>query len=257
MIYIVSHKPVALPELEGYQPIQVGNAVDAFPGYIRDDIGQNIADKNASFCELTALYWIWKNTDDEFKGLVHYRRFFGRRSMSSDPKDILDFDTLRGMLREYDIILARPAVYHINARDQLLMECCSPEDFDRMRSAVRDLSPEYLGAFDAFFRGNRAAQYNMMFCGKALFDAYCEWLFPILFRLEGEVDLSGADDYRRRLFGFLSERLLNVWVAQNGLRPRYVPVVSTEYTLLDHWTYLRRDITNGLRFRLGRGRNGN
>ena len=252
MIYIVSHKPIALPNMEGYQPIQVGNAKEAFSGFIRDDTGDNIADKNASFCELTALYWVWKNADDDFKGLVHYRRFFGHRAMSSDVKDVLSYDALRDLLRDRDIVLARPAVYHVNARDQLLMNNCSPEVFDRLRRAVMDLSPKYLGAFNAFFEGNRAAQYNMMFCDGTLFDTYCAWLFPILFRVEEEVDLSGLDDYRRRLFGFLSERLLNVWVIHNGLRTKYVPVVSTEYTRRDHWTYLRRDITNGLRFRLGR-----
>ena len=69
-------------------------------------------------------------------------------------------------------------------------------------------------------------------------------------------DLSGADDYRKRLYGFLSERLMNVWMAHNRLRVAYAPVVSTAYTLKDHLTYFRRDVTNDLRFRLSRGRGG-
>lgn len=254
MIYIVTHKPVEIPRLEGYQPIQVGSAAEAFPGCVRDDTGDNIADKNASFCELTALYWAWRNTGDDYKGLVHYRRYFGRRPLSSDRRDILSFDELKAVLNGCDIVLAKPATYHVSVRDQLLMDCCTPETLDRLDAAMAALHPESLPAYNAVFAGNRVSQYNMLFCRGGLYDEYCAWLFPVLFRLEGEIDLTGVGDYQRRLYGFLSERLLNVWALHRRLKVKYAPVVSTEYTARDHLTYLRRDITNGLRFRLGQRR---
>ncbi|MBR2798474.1 MAG: DUF4422 domain-containing protein [Clostridia bacterium] len=250
MIYIVTHKRVDLPKLKGYRAIQVGNAADSFPGCLRDDTGDNIADKNASYCELTALYWVWKNSDDPYKGLAHYRRYFGRRALSSRVADILGYDALVQMLEGRDMLAAKPAVYHVSAREQLLMECCTPETFAKLERVVESLHPESMDAFRAFFAGNRAAQYNMLFCRSSCFDDYCAWLFPMLFSLEDQVDLSGANAYQKRLFGFLSERLLNVWILQNGLSVKYLPVVSTEYTPRDHLTYLRRDITNGLRFRM-------
>lgn len=249
MIYIVTHKPVALPTLKGYRPIQVGGAA-AIPGMLRDDTGDSIASMNPSYCELTAVYWIWKNARDEYKGLAHYRRYFGRKRFSSDPRDILDEPALKGMLDGCDILLARPAVYHVNAREQLLMDCCDAATLDRLDAVFESRHPGDMDAYRAFFRQNRAAQYNMLYCKAELFDAYCAWLFPVLFELEDYVDLTGADDYRRRLYGFLSERLLNVWVSARGLRVKYLPVVSTEYTFKDHLTYRRRDITNGMRFAL-------
>ena len=253
MIYIASHKNIPLPKRMGYQPIQVGGAAEDFPGYVRDNTGDNISEKNANFCELTALYWIWKNVEAPFKGLVHYRRYFGRRVLSSRRNDILPYERLCGMLKDRDVVIARPSVYHVNAREQLQMECCSPENFDRLREAVVRMSPEVVPAFDTFFAGNRASQYNLLFCRGNAFDDYCAWLFPVLFELEKGVDLSHESDYRKRLYGFLGERLLNVWVAHKGLRAAYAPVVSTEYTLKDHLTYLRRDITNGLRFKMSKG----
>ena len=254
MIYIVSHKHVEPPRVKGYRPIQVGFAPESYPGFLRDNTGDNIADKNGGYCELTAMYWVWRNTDDLYKGLAHYRRYFGRRPFSSDPADILDIDALTDLLDGVDIVVPKPAVYHVNARDQLLMECCTRPVFDCMEATVAEMQPGYVDAFQTFFRGNRASQYNMLFCRRELFDAWCAWLFPLLFALEEQVDLTGANDYQKRLFGFLSERLLNVWIAGNSLRARHVPVVSTEYTRRDHFTYFRRDITNGLRFRLGGGK---
>ena len=254
MIYVVSHKKVKLPLLKGYRPIQVGFAED-FPGFLRDNTGDNIADRNASYCELTAMYWVWKNADDEFKGLAHYRRYFGKRPFSSSPLDILSYDALKDMLEGSDIVVARPAVYHVSAREQLLMECCTQDAFEKLEATMAELHPECKEAFRAFFGGNRASQYNMLFCRRELFDAYCAWLFPVLFRLEDEVDLTGVSEYQKRLYGFLSERLLNVWIAHRGLKARCVPVVSTAYSLRDHVTYFRRDITNALRFGLRRGAN--
>ncbi len=250
MIYIVSHKPEKLPELPGYVPIQVGGVSDSFPGYLRDDTGENIARKNPYYCELTAMYWIWKNRDDDFKGLVHYRRYFGKAPFSSRFSDIAGYDELRDMLEDCDIIAAQPARYHVNAREQLLMDCCEPWDLYALEDVVSELQPDYMSAFRDFFAGNRCAQYNMLFCRGERFDAYCAWLFPLLFALEDRVDLSGRSDYQKRLFGFLSERLMNVWIAHNELRVKYLPVVSTAYTLRDHLTYFRRDLTNELRFRL-------
>ena len=247
MIWIVTHKPVELPAPKGYRPIQVGGGAP-IPGMLRDDTGDNIAEKNPNYCELTALYWIWKNTSDEYKGLSHYRRYFGRRRFSSDPGDILDEPALKDLLSGCDILLARPAVYHVDARAQLLMDCCDERALDRLDAAFAAIHPEDMDAYRAFFRQNRASQYNMLYCKAERFDAYCAWLFPVLFTLEDDIDLTGADDYRKRLYGFLSERLLNVWGSARGLKAKHLPVVSTGYTLKDHLTYWRRDITNGLRF---------
>ena len=251
MIYIVAHRRVPVPKLEGYVPLQVGGG-EPFEGWLRDDTGDNIAGKNAGYCELTALYWIWKNRSDPHKGLVHYRRYFGRRRFSSRAEDIMPYDALCRLLERFDIIAAMPVRYHVNARDQLLIECCSRETFDRLEAIAAGLHPECMPAFRAFFARNRASQYNMMFCAGALFDEYCEWLFPMLFQLEPQLDLRAMNDYQRRVFGFLAERLLNVWMAHRELRVKALPVVSTAYTPLDHLTYFRRDVTNELRFRASR-----
>ena len=72
---------------EIFFPIHVGAAISNVTlGIQRDDqingsYCDNISSKNKSYCELTALYWAWKNIkkiypDLEYIGLNHYRRYF-------------------------------------------------------------------------------------------------------------------------------------------------------------------------------------
>ena len=68
----------------------------------------------------------------------------------------------------------------------------------------------------------------MMFCKADIYNSYCEWLFDILFTLEPRIDLSQLNDYQKRLFGFLSERLLNVWIIKNEISVRSCPIINTE-----------------------------
>lgn len=76
-IYVVTHKQIQLPEHEGYVPMVVGNHSVSYQNGVHDNTGENIADKNGNYCELTALYWMWKNLPNEGRyGLCHYRRFF-------------------------------------------------------------------------------------------------------------------------------------------------------------------------------------
>lgn len=76
-IIIASHKKYKNSCEEMYIPIQVGaEGKEKIEGYIQDNTGENISSKNPYFCELTGLYWAWKNLDADYVGLVHYRRYF-------------------------------------------------------------------------------------------------------------------------------------------------------------------------------------
>ena len=76
-IYIATHKDYNFPQIAGYIPIHVGkDLTDLNLGIIGDNTGDNISSLNPNFCELTALYWMWKNSSADYLGLIHYRRFF-------------------------------------------------------------------------------------------------------------------------------------------------------------------------------------
>ena len=82
-VIIATHKKYRMPEDKLYLPLHVGaegktdeegNPLDL--GYQKDNTGENISELNPSFCELTGLYWAWKNLDADYVGLAHYRRHF-------------------------------------------------------------------------------------------------------------------------------------------------------------------------------------
>ena len=85
-IVVAAHKPYWMPESSAYVPTWVGAALrpEGVPeGWERDDHGENISAKNPHYCELTALYWAWKNLGASYLGLAHYRRHFAEGSLGN------------------------------------------------------------------------------------------------------------------------------------------------------------------------------
>lgn len=253
MIYIATHKKFNVPNLNGYCALQVGAEGKEKYGYLRDNIGNHISGKNANYCELTGLYWIWKNTDDSYKGLVHYRRYFGRNNLSNKISDICSYEYLLNCLKSVDIVLPYVEYFKQNAKEEILLHCCTEEIFDKLRQIIETKYPDYIETYDRYFNENKASLFNMLFCKREIFDAYCEWLFSILFVLEKQVDLAKLNTYQQRLYGFLSERLLNVWVIKNKLVVKHLPVIHMELPVFDRIRLVRRRFTNRFRFWIKRG----
>lgn len=250
MIYIAAHKKFDNPNLDGYCAIQVGAENKEYIGYQRDNEGDNISIKNSNYCELTGLYWIWKNCNDEYKGLVHYRRYFGKSNLSSSMKSIYSYEDMLKKLNGVDIILPYKENFLQNAKNEILISCCTEEIFEQLRNCISDIHPEYLDDFDYFFKQNKCTLFNMMFCRRRLFDEYCEWLFSIMFELEKNINLEYLNDYQKRLYGFLSERLLNVWVIHNKLSVKHLPIVNLELPMNKKLQLIRRRFTNNLRWNI-------
>ena len=108
IMYVVTHKRIDKPVCaKGYCYIGVGkNSTNA---QVSDNVGENISDKNPNYCELTALYWIWKNSDAKYLGLCHYRRFFVKNENSAFY--LCDTNELNEILKFNDIIAPEPIVF--------------------------------------------------------------------------------------------------------------------------------------------------
>lgn len=249
-MYVVTHKGFNCPDIDGYTPIFVGKKENNIDNFLTDDTGINIAEKNKNYCELTAKYWIWKNDQDsDIVGISHYRRYFTKKNMFfKNTKYFITSKDIIKYLKYYDIILPKLEIYKETAYEQYCIDSGFSEDLEKVRNILEDKYPQYVLYFDKVMAGNKMHQFNMMICKKEVFDKYCEWLFNIFSILEKQVDFCRYNDYQKRIFGFLSERLLNVWVYSNNLKIKQVNVVNTEVKLKDLVRLQLRRIKNEVLF---------
>ena len=218
-IFVVSHKDVQrLSELSTpYRALFVGDNKyalrDKYPNSETDDTGDNISAKNPSYCELTALYWIWKNCDDNYKGMVHYRRFFQETSSPESP--LLSESDILGILNKYQLIVPKKYPLMTTVKKHYASHHHA-SDFELLGRAISEICPDYVDDFNECEGYHYFYPYNMLIANRNAFNNYINWMFSVL----GYVDdnrTEGNDEvgYQSRWVGFLSERLMSVWLHHN------------------------------------------
>lgn len=229
-VLVATHKACETPTESMYQPIRVGARDQEDFGYLRDDEGDNISDLNPYYSELTGLYWAWKNMDIDYLGLVHYRRYFAPKAQAyregiSVDEVVLTQDQVQGLLKDKDILLPKKRKYYIETLYSHYANTLDGTHLDKTREIIASHYPEYLDSFDQVMKQRSGYMFNMYIMDKSKSDAYCEWLFGVLDLLREQVDTSRLTPFEARLFGRVSELLLNVWVLKQNLRVQEVPFV--------------------------------
>ncbi len=227
-VFVVCHKPYWVSEEACYLPIQVGSAEAWRDGLLSDRTGDSISAKNPHYCELTAVYWAWKNSTAEACGLVHYRRYFAERRWGAKRERILRASTLERLLETTDILLPTPRNYFIESTYSQYAHAHHAIDLDVTRQILSERYPQMLPAFDRVMASSKGHRFNLFVMKRPLFDRYCTWLFDVLFELEKRLDISTYSSYDARVFGFVGERLLDVWIEAEGLSYKELPVVHLE-----------------------------
>jgi len=231
-ILVITHKMYEFPHSAIYHPLFVGgkcgqNSVR----FLMDNTGKHISEKNPSFCELTGLYWAWKNQffcNSKYIGLVHYRRYFRGNGEKLKGKIILSEKEILDLLKEYDCIVPKKRNYFIESIYSHYQHAHHVKDLNCTREIISELHPEYITSFDAIMQGRKIHIYNMFVMSSEKASEYCKWLFPILFELEKRIDITQYDSYQKRVFGFIAERLFNVWLVHHQLKFCEIPVVNLE-----------------------------
>ncbi|MCI9593214.1 MAG: DUF4422 domain-containing protein [Lachnospiraceae bacterium] len=166
---------------------------------IRDNCGEHISYKNRQYCELTALYWIWKNDNSSFVGLGHYRRHFELNETIIEQLLVSDIDVVLTIP-----IFDYPSVKEVYFRDHV------KEDWEVMMEAIHKYCPEYSGIAEQMQDGRFYYAYNMFIMRREILEEYCAWLFPILFYCETYCK-EKEDVYQNRYIGFLAEHLMSIY----------------------------------------------
>ena len=219
-ILVATHKKYWMPEDDVYLPLHVGAEGKSDLGYIKDNTGDNISVKNPNYCELTGLYWAWKNLSADYIGFVHYRRYFTCkeiRNIELKKKQILSLEEWKRLLSNNPVVVPDKRKYYIETNRSHYNHAHPSIGLDETERIINEKCPEYSSAFTTVMDRTWAHMFNMFVMRRDLFQEYCQWLFGILFELEERLDISEFDAYNSRVFGFVSERLLDVWLEKNRI----------------------------------------
>lgn len=236
IIVVVTHKEYVMPRNFTYLPVCVGVGRDVLKDrYQPDNEGENISDKNILYCELTALYWAWKNLHCDFVGLVHYRRYLTKRKKSKNVNDVLTKEEIESLLEQYDVILPCKKKYTQTVAEHYVnciksRKTAHKAHLQLLRDTISEVCPDYIIEYDKIMNGHEAHMLNMFVMRKEDLDSYCEWLFNILFTLEKKIyEHNVCFD---RIMGAFSEFLLDVWLKSNEKTYIEMNLLETERDLL-------------------------
>ena len=252
-IYVVCHDDFYVPKVECLYPIQVGTcyAEKKIPGFLYDNDGDNISYKNKSYCELTALYWAWKNDDADYYGLFHYRRYLSfnpeheKNSTYYRTYDRIDdyaiqdiglnsYENIQKIVEDYDVIVPIANNISVNFENNYEQYCNSnylhKKDLDIFLEVLHEKYP-FLDEFaNHYIKSHFAYFCNIGIMKKQYFNQYCEILFDVLEETENRCDTSNYSINELRVFGHLSERLFgimfNYWLSTGEVRCKKLRPVS-------------------------------
>lgn len=221
-IIVAAHKPYEMPQDTMYLPLHVGKEGKEDIGYTGDNTGEHISAKNPSYCELTGLYWAWKNLNADYIGLAHYRRHFTaknrwkRRNLTRMQSVLLKTEA-EELLKDTRILVPKKRSYYIETLYSHYAHTHYKEHLDVTREIILEHCPEYLQDFDHVMMQRGGYMFNMYLMEKKLSDAYCAWLFPILFELEKRMGTTEYSAFQGRFYGRVSEILFNVWLIHQSI----------------------------------------
>lgn len=217
-IIIAAHKKYQMPLDEMYIPLHVGaegkkdaSGNDLNLGYVKDNTGDNISNLNPSFCELTGLYWAWKNLHSDYIGLAHYRRHFSMKNQEGFD-NVLTYDELKPYLGKVKVFTPTKRRYYIETLYSHYKHTHYSNQLDETRQIIDEKYPEYIESYDRVIKHTYGYMFNMMILSKTMLDDYCMWLFNILFELGKRIDMPELSAFQGRYYGRISEIIFNVWL---------------------------------------------
>ena len=240
-------------------PLQCGAAVNNKDVCkLKDNTGENISYLNQYYVENTGLYWIWKNVKDaKYKGQTQYRRRF------AEIDENTDFDKI---FSEYDIICCKPYNFPENAKKFIPANTIEAgfgyshciDDLKTLERIVKEVHPDYAADWDKYIKKGVDLYYSNGFILPAEeYDKYCEFLFDLLERFMKRIGVETYEDlilhigrnlgsgryiryddpfklkwrevkWQAEICGFLSERILTLYIQHNFPKRYEIPYTTME-----------------------------
>ena len=209
---------------------------------IGDDTGENISKQNNHYCELTAMYWVWKNIDKfsntDYIGFFHYNRHlrFNDNSVRTNKyglivyknisqkyikENSLDRSSIEKIVLQYDVVTTQKWNVQLVGSQNLYEHygysspCLHISDYQKALKILGNLYPEYLPAIKKYNFGKFGYFTNIFIMKKSIFIEYCSWLFPVLVKLHRELDVKLYNTREYRVISYISEWLFGIWLTKN------------------------------------------
>ncbi len=227
-------------------PIQTGRAIadEIFEGMIGDDSGINISSLNPYYAELTAQYWVWKNYEEignpYYIGFMQYRRHFIFNDNDYIPdiggcipfKEIneeyieninLNKEAALSFVDGYDCVTTKIELNYISqlrkdprwstaqgSWDAIID--LDPKSHKIMLDTLREYDSSYEPIIDEYLNSNVMHWYVSYIMTKELFFEYCEFLFPLLAKIEPKIETKYYSKNAQRILGYMAERIHTLFI---------------------------------------------
>lgn len=207
-------------------------------GILGDNTGENISLKRNYYCEFTVMYWAWKNVKADYYGLCHYRRYlsFSPQKYNTDiygniwekkindeminKYKLTDKKVVSDLLDKYDILISEE--FNVNDDPQKFKSIydqyggISPnmhiEDLDVALDILKSEYPEWFDIANEYINSNMFVPDNLFIMRKDIFYEYCEWIFPILKKIDEKLDSEHRNKEELRAVGMIGERLFGIYL---------------------------------------------
>jgi len=233
-----------LDKVKSLNYIPVGLGKDKFKsGWMKDNSGINISEKNKFYGEYTFHYWFWKNelkniSDLDWIGFCAYRRFWlNNQNKDNERKNFKDriLKEIPKIWENYDVILGNQ-IYVDNIKWTKILKygkislIKNPKaifkknrnikfHFDMFHGngvidkAIEALNDNDKKDFRDFVNSNKSYnQGNMFICkSKSIMMKYYETVFEWLNECEKIFGFNLEGYGKIRIYGFLAERFLPFW----------------------------------------------
>lgn len=274
-ILVGYHKPAVLLKDDILTPIHLGRALATeaskdgamsqkdyqwmLDNMIGDDTGDNISKENRKYCELTALYWAWKNYDKlgnpDYIGFIHYRRHLAFKPLENIENGVctkekcdesyfenigLNNSLIKETVKNYDIIHAQKINHIKNVKEQFdeltfPPYCLNKEVFSKTLLNICKLYPEMKEAVDSYLQSKEHFWYNCFIMKKEIFFEYMSFVCNIIFTTAKNTDLNRETINGQRVFAYILERLTGIFISsqlKKNKKVAYLPLVYIENTNL-------------------------
>lgn len=194
-----------------YLPVHAGAAnTEAIEGFQPDNEGENISAFNPYYCELTALYWAWRNLGPncDALGLAHYRRHF----KGAGERGTLTAAEAEELLAQAPLVLPNKRHYVIETLASHFVHTSNAHDLEVMRGVLKERAPAYAATYEKVLARRSGHMFNIFIARRDVADAYCSWLFPVLSEVDARLGHDFPNAWAARAVGRLAEQLLDVWV---------------------------------------------